>query len=146
MSLVVDMADAVQGPMTETGSIAFEAMTLWAEQLNLPLRFKRDLYVHDRRALMSLGSAASYGYRYCGTARNCFAWGVSERGTTLIWCDSDANLADCDDSLGGALWHWFDGRILDRGSVAYVARKHSNWREHAHYLRRERAIAGVIER
>ncbi len=130
---------ATHGPLTETGAYAFDAMVAWAEETGLPLRFKRDLYVHDRRAVMDLPSnegpfptAAEYG-----SAPNCFAWGVSESCTHLIWCHWTRNEPSTfDDGMGGALWHYFDGRTLRRGCIEHVTRHVRNWREYRDHMSR----------
>lgn len=113
---------AVQGPLTETGAYAFEAMCEWSMETGLPLRFRRDLWVHDRRAVMDLGKGAM------------FSWAVHENGTHILYSTHSSTPHTYDDSMGGCLWHWFDGRSLLRASLDNVYLKLRNVWEHRTYL------------
>lgn len=54
---------------------AYAALRSIAEKLSLPRRFKRDLIVHDRRAI-----------RFQPVDRP-FLWAIHEDGTHLVWLD-----------------------------------------------------------
>ncbi len=105
---------AVHGPLTEVGAYAFEAMCAWSMETGLPLRFRRDLWVHDRRAVMNLGMGAM------------FSWGVGESSTHILFSTINDSPHTYDDSMGGLLWHWFDGRTLLRASLDNVYLKLRN--------------------
>lgn len=132
----IDYSGSYHGPLTQAGDYAFSQMVAFAESLNMPRAFRRDLYVHDYQACASLAPRFATGE---GTE---FAWGISETGTVFVPAAGSGNLpTQFDDAFGGALWSYFDGRTLTRGSVAYVTRKLENAREYSTFLRNQRRIA-----
>lgn len=110
---------------------AFAAIRYVSERLDLPKTFKRDVYMHDRRAI-----------RYQPVSRP-FVWAIRDHGSHLVWMDGGMGktsltyVRSVQEMYPETWWYGWDGARLwplqrDIGEVQKFAARFAPSDSHEH--------------